>query len=324
MNPQDATVPAAERRPQHPSSGLEGESHMSDGVRMAPEIPDEVSEHDTLGIPFDENPERGGVLPDAERSVGGVSDITSPSQYVPLNQVYAPLPTLSILSEDAMSTNVVGGEHPASDDDRRANARRSLQAGLEAQERGEFDSAAVFFSIGREQLGGNGWDVDSETMLRLCSEGAHASYITDDFDTMNQLIDEVLGRDLAVKDKFRVYEVKILVEQGYGNHAKAIELGFDVRRKLGMSNLSNITSKKVSILSILVGYARTCRALRNHTAEELANLPPLTDEKIIMGQRMLELIEMSCFQVGASLGTLPPNQCESILTFQLWPYRSSH
>mmetsp|Transcript_28908 Transcript_28908/g.68879 ORF Transcript_28908/g.68879 Transcript_28908/m.68879 type:complete len:719 (+) Transcript_28908:357-2513(+) len=275
----------------------EEESYINGGVSVASEDACEALEVDTLGIPYDENPEPGGVLPDAARSVGGVSGITAPSHYIPLNQVCVPAPALSVLNEEVISTNVVDREHPASDDDRRATARSSLRAGLAAQESGAFDSAAALFSLGRKQLGGDGWEVDGETMLKLCSEGAHASYTIDDFDTMNQLIDEVLGRDTSVQEKFRVYEVKILVEQGYGNHAEAIELGFDVRRKLGLPTLLNITREKVSILSILVGYARTCRALGNRTAEELANLPILTDERIIMGQRMLELIEISCFQV---------------------------
>ena len=52
-------------------------------------------------------------------------------------------------------------------------------------------------------------------MLKLTSEAANAAYITGDFDNMNTLINEVLNiKGISVKDKFRVYEVKILAEQG--------------------------------------------------------------------------------------------------------------
>ena len=307
MNPQDAMAfeSLSQRSSPDVSEVVEEECYINSGTSVTSEGSDEVSEHDTLGIHCDDDPELGGVLPDAERSVGVVSAITSPSHYIPVNQVCVPGPalSLSILNEEVPSTNVNvvdgdGEQHSASDDDRRANARSSLHAGLAAQQMGAFDSAAALFILGRKQLGENGWEVDGETMLKLCSEGAHASYTIDDFDTMNELVDEVLGRDISVQEKFRVYEVKMLVDQGYGNHAKAIELGFDVRRKLGMSTLVKIPCKRARMLAILVGYAKICRALRNRTAEELANLPALTDEKIIMGQRMLELIEISCFQVG--------------------------
>ena len=302
MSPQDATAPAAvlERLSQRSSSGvLEEESSINSGssVLVLSEGSDDESEYDTLGIPCDDDPELGGVLPGAERSVGGVSAITSPSHYIPVNQVFVPGPalSLSILNEEVPSTNVNvvdgdGEQHSASDDDRRANARSSLHAGLAAQQMGAFDSAAALFILGRKQLGENGWEVDGETMLQLCSEGAHASYIIDDFDTANELVDEVLGRDISVQEKCRVYEVKMLVEQANGNHTKVIELGFDVRRKLGMSTLLNITGKRACMLAILVGYAKTCRALGNRTAEELASLRILKDENILMGQRMLRII----------------------------------
>lgn len=38
--------------------------------------------------------------------------------------------------------------------------------------------------------------------------------------------------------------------------------------------------------------------LANRSAEELTNLPELTNERIIMGQRILELMEISCYQVS--------------------------
>ncbi|EJK76224.1 hypothetical protein THAOC_02031 [Thalassiosira oceanica] len=53
---------------------LANKSKISVGVSVAAEDSCEALEVDTLGIPYDENPEPGGVLPDAERSVGGVSE----------------------------------------------------------------------------------------------------------------------------------------------------------------------------------------------------------------------------------------------------------
>ena len=43
---------------------------------------------------------------------------------------------------------------------------------------------------------------------------------------------------------------------------------------------------------------KTSWLLGNRSAEELANLPELTNERIIMGQRILELMEISCYQVS--------------------------
>ena len=44
------------------------------------------SEHDTLGLLWDDEPNCGGVLPNAERSIGTVSALTTPELF-PLNQI---------------------------------------------------------------------------------------------------------------------------------------------------------------------------------------------------------------------------------------------
>ena len=149
---------------------------------------------------------------------------------------------------------------------------------------------------------------------------------------MNTLINEVLDRKgISVKDKFRVYEVKILAEQGKkmcvccilctsyalfyhlclyphilrlipqytnigaGNYHESIALGIDVRKQLGLKTPKD---KKTSVFAILRGYLKTKWLLGNRSSEELAKLPELTNERFIMGQRILELMEISCYQVS--------------------------
>ena len=108
-------------------------------------------------------------------------------------------------------------------------AKNNLKAGLKASETAAFDTAAMYFSVGRKLLleGGGGWETDRrDTMLQLCSEGAHASFMNEDFDTMKELITEVLSKDyLSIREKFRVYEVKLLYDQSQGNHDEALTVG---------------------------------------------------------------------------------------------------
>ena len=90
---------------------------------------------------------------------------------------------------------------------------------------------------------------------------------------------------------FRISNITV----GAGNYHESIALGIDVRKQLGLKTPKD---EKTSALSILKGYMKTNWLLGNRSAEELANLPELTDERIIMGQRILELMEISCFQVS--------------------------
>ena len=281
---------------------------------------DDDTEHDTLGLLWDDEPNSGGVLPNADRSIGTVSALTTPELF-PLNQIkipglefdenrpgtamvaigggsvcndiVAPADELQIIN---FAADLNPNENEVTNEDRIDVAKKNLNAGMEACDKTAFDTAAMYFIAGKKQLGENGWDIDHDTMLKLCSEGAHASYTSGDFETMDELLNEILGKEeLSIKDKFRAYEVKILAEQGLGNYHDSIALGIDVRKQLGLQTPKN---KKTSVLTILMGYVKTMHGLGSRTVEELANLPELTDERIIMGQRILELMEISCYQVS--------------------------
>ena len=88
--------------------------------------------------------------------------------------------------------------------------------------------------------------------------------------------------------------MKILALQGVGKHHESIALGIHVRQQLGLSTPKDEPASK---LKSFLGYIKTNHILGKRTAEQLANLPELTDERIyVMGQRILELLEISCYQ----------------------------
>ena len=294
------------------------------------------TEHDTLGLHYDDEPNKGGVLPNATASIeGGVSVITQPEMF-PVNHVkimpsvnekVVDIDTRSILSNsittggdqsknsnstihndnNALSTTATTSSSSSSKTKLIASAKHNLQAGKSALEKSDFDTAADYFKAGRKQLNDiSYWDDDKirPILLELCSEGAHTCYITGEHDITNELIDDVLHNGNTIQEKFRVYEVKMLTVMATGNYQESLSLGLDVRKQLGLSTPSynRVTNNKViSTMMILKRYGDTTRRLGNRTAEELANLPELQDERIIMGQRMLELLLTSCYQVQPTL-----------------------
>lgn len=223
-------------------NGGEGEDNYSE------------SDHDTLGLHWDDEANKGGVLPNATSSVCVIytRGTIVPFQSIKIPKIDESAPSSAALDPNGPSALGYNPSRPGnahivlgdashrsgsgdvisriSDiDDMSFNntlnitnnqeridvATKNLKAGMTALDNAEFDTAAVYFLSGREILGKNGWDIDFKTMLQLTSEAANAAYITGDFDNMNVLIDEVLNRKgISVKDKFRVYEVKILAEQG--------------------------------------------------------------------------------------------------------------
>jgi len=169
---------------------------------------------------------------------------------------------------------------------------------LKASKNSAFDSAAVYFKAGYKLLGPSGWGIDQQTMLTLCSQGANACFLSGDLDTMNKLLAEVLSQDISIQDKFVAYEVNCLAIYAAGDFMGAIDTAIDVRRQLGLSTFKN---KPVNTLIIIKEFIKTKRTVGSRTAEEIANLPDLTDERVVMGQRMLELLFTSSIDVSKNL-----------------------
>ena len=271
---------------------LSVEPSTGDGGASEPHWPNSTgTKHNTaFGMHYEDQPELGGVLSDAERSCGSISEITDPDQYVvpmqinvpdltPINELELP-PSCPHPSDIDGQINEKGGSTDITDDiteftgeSRKILARRSLEAGLDASKNLAFDFAVDHFIAGRKLLGLNGWSIEPKTMLDLTSEGANASFRANDLEKMDELINDVLGRELSIEEKFRVYETKMLAEQAAGNYGESVSLGLDVRRQLGLFAPPN---KPVSKISFLAMYLRTKHALGKRTSEEIASLPILT------------------------------------------------
>ncbi|EJK59248.1 hypothetical protein THAOC_20557 [Thalassiosira oceanica] len=243
--------------------------------------------YDTLGLRSRDKPTSGGVAGDAAKSIGGVSEITEPRHYVPT-------PSISVPQEmNLLETTIKANSTP----------KANLLAGLRAADHPEqYVAAAEYLALGRKQIGPSGWETDRSLTLQLYSEGANLAYRTGDTNTMNILLDEVISRpDLTIMEKFRAYEIRIIARQSSDQFRESLTLGIDVLKQLGLPLLKD---KPRSIISIVFEYVKTKRALGTRTAEELASLPRLTDERIGMGLRISELLLTSCYQAQPTMFAL--------------------
>eukprot|EP00984_Skeletonema_dohrnii_P012657 scaffold5163_cov81-Skeletonema_dohrnii-CCMP3373.AAC.1 len=135
-------------------------------------------------------------------------------------------------------------------------------------------------------------------MLDLCSHGANACFVTGDFDSMNELIDEVLSKDIDTKEKYRVSEIKVKSLHNIGKFNESINAALDFRRQLG---LPTPKKKPASTFTIIREYIRVKRLLKNKTAEDIANLAELDDERCEMGERMNEHLATCIYRVEPTM-----------------------
>lgn len=212
---------------------------------------------------------------------------------------------LSTLSSDELDENLFDvvsllncSESLITDEERAQAAKMNLKAGTKASENGAFDAAKNFYDAGRGALGTTGWEDHPKLMLDLCSDGANACFVTGDVETMNELIDEVLSKDIATTEKYRVTEIKAKSLHALGKPDESIAVALDFRRQLGLPTPKR---KPASTFSILKNFMKVKRMLKNKSAEDIANLPELDDERQAMGQRLNELLVVDLFQCEPSM-----------------------
>jgi len=187
---------------------------------------------------------------------------------------------------------------PKSQEDRKKLAKLNLQAGLKASANGAYSLSVVYFEQGRKLLD-NAWDIDSDIMLQLCSNEANARFVIGDNGIMDELINQVLGRkDIDIQDKANTYEAKIISSIVKYDYNMAINTAMHLRKELGLYAPSNRPYSKLVVAKELL---KTSRIMKRYTAEDIAALPRLSDERIILGQRLYDLIYTAIFLCQPSM-----------------------
>jgi len=132
--------------------------------------------------------------------------------------------------------------------------------------------------------------------MDLCSHGANACFVTGDFDSMTELIDEVLSKDIDTKEKYRVSEIKVKALFTIGKPNESISTALDFIRQLGLP-----APQKKPASTIVREFLKVKKLLKNKTAEDIADLPELGDQRYEMWQRMNEHLASSIFHVEPTM-----------------------
>ena len=130
-------------------------------------------------------------------------------------------------------------------------------------------------------------------MLDLCNHGANACFVSGDFDSMSELIEEVLSKDIDTKEKYRVSDIKVKSLLAAGKLSESTNAALEFIRQLG---LPTPQKKSASKFTIMREYIRVKKLLKDKSAEDIANLPELDDELFEMGQKMNEHLSSCVFQ----------------------------
>ncbi|MGK7933982.1 MAG: AAA family ATPase [Microcystaceae cyanobacterium] len=177
--------------------------------------------------------------------------------------------------------------------ERQQLAQLNIIAGKKAKKSVAYESAYQYFHLSRILLTVQGWKQNYNLMLESSIESAEMAYLSGEFTTMEQLINEVLEQAKTLLEKVKVYEIKIQAYKSQNQVKKAINIALSVLDKLGISLSSN-----PSLLQILVDYYKIKMTLKwqQNKIDNFIDLPTLEDQTLQAAIRILaELLPVTYY-----------------------------
>ena len=170
-------------------------------------------------------------------------------------------------------------------------AQLNLMAGEKAKSCTAYLSAFEYFCKGLELLAEDCWETQYGLTLNLYLEATEVSFLTGNFELMEQHGDRVLSRAENLLDTIRVYETWLQAHTARSQFRDGIELGLHYLCLLGIH-----LPKNPDTSDMLDWLNRVKVELASFSTEELIEFPPMSDRVILSAMRVLSrLVPLSYF-----------------------------
>lgn len=161
-------------------------------------------------------------------------------------------------------------------------AKLNLQAGRKAKAATAYEIAYQYFNTGLILLGDNAWKDNYDLALEMNIETAEASYLTGNFNKMDELAKEITNHARTLLERIRINEIIIRSLMARDRFKEGIDRAIEILKQLGIYITPD--PSKVRIL-INLFYLRI--TLSSKKIEDLKNLPVMTDAHKLAAMRIL-------------------------------------
>ena len=180
--------------------------------------------------------------------------------------------------------------------ERRDLATLNLAAGRRARASAAYVQASLYLHAGVALLVEDAWESDYELAAPLFAEAADAAYLAGDYDEALRLARVVVDRGRSPLDKVKAFDTLVMTAMAVDDLAGAIDSGISALRELGVRFPANPKTP-----SIVFALLRTKLALAGRTTESLADLPLMTEPRVIAAMRLIERMIPAAFRSGSKL-----------------------
>ncbi|QKQ76639.1 GAF domain-containing protein [Nostoc sp. TCL240-02] len=189
--------------------------------------------------------------------------------------------------------------------ERQQLAQLNLNAGRKAKEATAYGAAIHYLKSGMQLLTINSWEIAYELTRSLYEEAAEATFLNNEFEQMESLIQVVMEKTTTLLDRVKVYEVQLQADQVRNQSFKAIAIGRELLAQLGVTLPESVTPPDIQ-----QSVVNTLSTLAGRSIAGLVNLPLMNDPKALVALRIMASIAPAIHQVAPYL--FPIIACEEV------------
>ncbi|NEU78409.1 AAA family ATPase [Nostoc sp. UIC10630] len=189
--------------------------------------------------------------------------------------------------------------------ERQQLAQLNLNAGRKAKEATAYGAAIHYLKSGMQLLTINSWEIAYELTRSLYEEAAEATFLNNEFEQMESLIQVVMEETTTLLDRVKVYEVQLQADQVRNQSFKAIAIGRELLAQLGVTLPESVTPPDIQ-----QSVVNTLSSLAGRSIEGLIDLPLMNDPKALVALRIMTSIAPAIHQAAPYL--FPIIACEEV------------
>ena len=170
-------------------------------------------------------------------------------------------------------------------DEKAQVATIDLRAGRKAKASAAFASACVYLAAGMALLDERDWSSQYALMFSLRLERAECEFLTGNFETAEQLIEELLQRGASKVDQAAAYHLKVLLHTVKSENARAVATALTCLRLFNIDIPAHPTWEQVR-----AEYKTVWQILDGRPIESLIDLPLMTDPELQAAMQLLSVL----------------------------------
>lgn len=178
----------------------------------------------------------------------------------------------------------------------------NLNAANKAKRNLAYGTAKNYYATGIKVLSDNEWHEFPEKLFNLSLNHVEACYLSGDIDNILALCDDLLKLATCDIEKAMVYELKGKILDHIGEDRKIIV--DEIKKGLKILGMDLPTDPKEIDSQIGAGIAKMQSYLATNSIEEIANLPEIKDDNLIMVMKLLFQLTPIAFEFSPPLYTL--------------------